>query len=768
MANLSNINNKFLVTTGGNVLIGQTTAIGSSIFQVSGEALFGNGTDGLLLSYSNGNSSGIIDTGHSSTALEFRVGNTQELLINGSSATFAGTVIGTIARFDTLNNSANSKNLIYRDSSGAKTIVGGGPTPDKIYILDGGNVGIGASLPASILHIKDNSAGPAQLSIQSNDFTRAEEINFLNPSTSAISGQIKYYTNPTVEYMSFSTSNNSAAVERLRITSNGSVYNGLASNTHFGLNALSSTTTADESTAFGNFALRAQQTGRNTAVGFHTLQDLSTGNYNTAVGGEAAENITTGDSNVAVGSFALRLGTTVSASTALGYQALYNATDSSNNTAVGAQASFTLTTGTQNTSLGWNALYTASTSTKNVAVGSQSMRYHTGTDNVAVGAYSMGSGNYGNGAYNVSLGAYAGYSLNTGASNTLIGNQAGYNVLNGANNIAIGQSAMYSQESVSANIAIGRNALYANVSGGNNTAIGDQALTSCTGSNNTAVGLYAGLNTTGNSNTFMGVQTFQLTTTGGSNVGMGLQAGYNNTVGIQNTYIGYAAGYGQTGNTGNANTAIGNYSQKDRAGGSGNTSVGHYALGSDVNAGFNASDNTAVGTFAGKFVTSGALNTFVGYNAGERITSGGNNTLLGRGAGTGTSPSGQLTSESNRVCLGNNSVSHLYCKISTITTSDKRDKTNFENIAYGLDFVNKLKPTAFEFKKDGLRDTKETDGVKRYGFLAQEILELEGENPVIINNDDKENLKYQESHLIPILVKAIQELKAEIELLKSK
>jgi hypothetical protein len=29
-------------------------------------------------------------------------------------------------------------------------------------------------------------------------------------------------------------------------------------------------------------------------------------------------------------------------------------------------------------------------------------------------------------------------------------------------------------------------------------------------------------------------------------------------------------------------------------------------------------------------------------------------------------------------------------------------------------------------------------------------------------------LKYQESHLIPILVKAIQELKAEIELLKSK
>ena len=38
MANLSNINDKFLVTTGGNVLIGQTAAVGSSILQVTGAA----------------------------------------------------------------------------------------------------------------------------------------------------------------------------------------------------------------------------------------------------------------------------------------------------------------------------------------------------------------------------------------------------------------------------------------------------------------------------------------------------------------------------------------------------------------------------------------------------------------------------------------------------------------------------------------------------------------------------------------------------------
>ena len=62
----------------------------------------------------------------------------------------------------------------------------------------------------------------------------------------------------------------------------------------------------------------------------------------------------------------------------------------------------------------------------------------------------------------------------------------------------------------------------------------------------------------------------------------------------------------------------------------------------------------------------------------------------------------------------------------------------------------------------------ESDGIKRYGFIAQDILKLEGENSVIINNKIPEKLVYTESNLIPVLVKAIQELKAEIEILKNK
>jgi hypothetical protein len=135
---------------------------------------------------------------------------------------------------------------------------------NKFLVTTGGNVGIGTTSPASVLHIKDNSANPTQLSIQSNDYSRAEEINFLNPSTSAISGQIKYYTNPTVEYMSFSTSNNSAAAERMRITNTGNVGIGTVNpKTNFevigGLNISTNTTSATTTTMrIGSYGASSQ------------------------------------------------------------------------------------------------------------------------------------------------------------------------------------------------------------------------------------------------------------------------------------------------------------------------------------------------------------------------------------------------------------------------------------------------------------------------------------------------------------------------------
>ena len=91
---------------------------------------------------------------------------------------------------------------------------------------------------------------------------------------------------------------------------------------------------------------------------------------------------------------------------------------------------------------------------------------------------------------------------------------------------------------------------------------------------------------------------------------------------------------------------------------------------------------------------------------------------------------------------------------------------NFEPVPHGLDFVNQLKPVSFKFKKSRKNDTPH--GPQKYGFKAQDILALEGDNNVIISNEDEENLKVTSSHLIPVLVKAIQELKTEIDELKKK
>jgi hypothetical protein len=53
-------------------------------------------------------------------------------------------------------------------------------------------------------------------------------------------------------------------------------------------------------------------------------------------------------------------------------------------------------------------------------------------------------------------------------------------------------------------------------------------------------------------------------------------------------------------------------------------------------------------------------------------------------------------------------------------------------------------------------------------FKAQDILPLEQGDAVIISDDEPENLKYNESSLIPVLVNAIKELAAENNNLKSR
>ena len=115
--------------------------------------------------------------------------------------------------------------------------------------------------------------------------------------------------------------------------------------------------------------------------------------------------------------------------------------------------------------------------------------------------------------------------------------------------------------------------------------------------------------------------------------------------------------------------------------------------------------------------------------------------------------------------MGDNSISNAYIRVAWTVTSDLRDKTNFGNVPHGLDFVNQLNPVSFQFKTSREDDTPHGD--VRYGFKAQDILALEGDNNVIIDDEQPDHLKYKGEHLVPVLVNAIKELKARIEVLEN-
>jgi hypothetical protein len=83
-----------------------------------------------------------------------------------------------------------------------------------------------------------------------------------------------------------------------------------------------------------------------------------------------------------------------------------------------------------------------------------------------------------------------------------------------------------------------------------------------------------------------------------------------------------------------------------------------------------------------------------------------------------------------------------------------------------LDFVNQLEPVSFQFKKSREDDTPHGD--VRYGFKAQDIMALEGDNPVIIDDEQPDHLKYNGEALVPVLVNAIKEQQTIIEDLKTR
>ena len=455
----------------------------------------------------------------------------------------------------------------------------------------------------------------------------------------------------------------------------------------------------------------------------------ASGNFNAAFGSHALASNTTGRRNTALGSVALRLNTDGFYNTAVGSWALYSNILGNYNTAVGVQA-LQYCTGSDNTAVGNGALTSNTNGVENVAIGSQALGlgtlnrtiaigkqagwYHTGSDSVAIG-YQALSAPSSSGVYNVALGAASLSSATTANSNVAIGRRAGQGLTTGSGNTAIGNDAM-----IGSGVA-------------------------CTGNNNVAVGNAASANIT----------------SGYQNVSIGLSAGTVLSSGFNNVFIGRSAAQATT--SGAGNVAIGEQSLIA-------TTTGNY--------------NTAVG---------------VGTTGGAAF---GNTSMLGYLA---------TVTGSDQVQLGN-TFTTTYTYGAVQNRSDARDKADIQDTALGLDFIKTLRPVDYRWdmrddyrsaapeplnpdateeertayaevlqqwhEGNALGNLQHNGSKKRnrfhHGLIAQEVkaacdaagVDFGGYQDHQINGGiDVMSIGYTE--LIAPLIKAVQQLSAEVEQLKA-
>ena len=196
----------------------------------------------------------------------------------------------------------------------------------------------------------------------------------------------------------------------------------------------------------------------------------------------------------------------------------------------------------------------------------------------------------------------------------------------------------------------------------------------------------------------------------------------------------------------------------------------------------------------------GSTNTAIGFGALATNNDGSDNTAVGHGAGVTTASlnnasafgNGALVNASNKVRIGNSSVTVIEGQVPFTSPSDGRFKFNIRNDVKGLAFILKLRPVTYQFdvkrfdqflktgnivaaanpiSKVSNKNQSAASLIRRTGFIAQEVdtaAAAAGYNfsGIIKPNNASEHysLSY-ESFVVP-LVKAIQEQQDMINAMK--
>jgi len=292
-------------------------------------------------------------------------------------------------------------------------------------------------------------------------------------------------------------------------------------------------------------------------------------------------------------------------------------------------------------------------------------------------------------------------------------------------------------------------------------AIGVSALRAQHGSNNIGIGVSAGSEYVAgdDDNISIGSRADAAATIGVKiqNISIGRQSRYQTGGGSYNIAIGADSQYEIIGD---GNVTVGTNTMSTFAGpytGEFNTGLGHTSLSLTTNGSYNA----AVGYAAGFDIIDGSFNTAVGNNAGNTLPSAMNTTCLGNDA---------TALNDNEIVLGNSFVTTLRCNTPVISAlSDQRDKTNIQPLGLGVDFLMDLNPVSWDWDR---RD-ESMQGYNDVGFVAQELDSVRSQYNVedilhkLVDKTNPDQYWAAPSVLIPVLVKAIQELKAEINELKN-
>ncbi len=556
-----------------------------------------------------------------------------------------------------------------------------------------------------------------------------------------------------------------------------------------------------ETTLIGHKAGQEDNQYGVTAVG-HSASRSGNG-YNSEHFGNGAGEHSNGEYCITIGTAAGR-NLDGAYSIGIGNRAASN-NDAVGHISIGRDAGYSNTSGIYNTNIGYYAGANSNTTNSRTNVGYEAGRYNTADSNTYIGSQSgtgvsgssSGSNNVGlgrkamfshtTGSSNVGLGSSSLEQITTGSFNTAIGFQSGYNATTGSNNTSLGYGASPSSLNASNQITIGNsNITLLRIPGLGSTdgqvltyssSAGGIVLAAAGGGGASDLnGLSDCKETTGTfgDSLYIGQAGSNVTSSSRNNTTVGLTAGTAITDAAGCTFMGTYAGYAIT--VGTFNTALGQGALQSEDDGSRNTAIGYEALYQLNYSGWGR--NTAVGSQAGRALTSNSFqNTIIGAEAansqGSSIT---NCTVIGYGA----NPS--AFNSTNQITLGNTSVGALRCQVQTITSlSDERDKTNIEPIPYGLDFIDSLKPKSFVWdnrpeiaiEQDEEGNDIEVEfysankGKEDIGFIAQDLLEVDDNFLNLVHTDNPDKLEASYGRLIPVLVQAIKELKAEVELLKS-